>query len=248
MKQLFILLFLFTAALAAHAQTKAKPKAAAPAKKPIAAQPQVSNETPLKTFADSASYAIGLNIAQSLKRDLKSLNINAFISAVKAVFEEKGTKFTAEQAHSILMEFSKKEEEREAAAITEQGRAFLEKNKSNPHIKTTASGLQYEVLTEGNGQKPTAADTVVCNYIGMLTDSTEFDNSYARGEPLTIPVDGGVIAGWTEGLQLMSAGSKYRFYIPYELGYGLRGAPPTIPGGSALIFDIELLDVKRAAQ
>jgi len=99
------------------------------------------------------------------------------------------------------------------------------------------------VLKAGAGAKPGLSDTVVCNYIGMLLDSTEFDNSYSRGEPLTIPVSG-VIKGWTEGLQLMTVGSKYRFFIPQQLGYGLRGVPPTIPGGSLLIFEVELLEIK----
>lgn len=223
-----------------YAQTPSKSKT--PASTTVAPH----HASVLKTFADSASYAIGLNIAQSLKKDLQSLSEEAFTNAIKDVFEGKPLAFTLDEARNVLMEFSKKEEEREAAAVIEQGRSFLEQNKKRPNVQITESGLQYEILKEGNGLKPTAADTVVCNYVGMLTDSTEFDNSYDRGEPLTIPVDGGVIAGWTEGLQLMPIGAKYRFYIPYELGYGLRGAPPTIPGGSTLIFDIELLNIKKA--
>ncbi|MFT4093817.1 MAG: FKBP-type peptidyl-prolyl cis-trans isomerase [Niabella sp.] len=242
MKRLTIIVSLFTLGLSIQAQTKAKPKTITPVKKPAATP---TGAPVLKTFADSASYALGINLSQSIKRDLKSLNSDIFLNAMKTVFNGQAPKFDEEQVRGILTKFSQEEEENQSKAVIEAGQAFLAKNKTRPEIKTTASGLQYEILKEGTGVKPTAADTVVCNYIGMLTDSTEFDNSYTRGEPLTIAVDGGVIKGWTEGLQLMTPGSKYRFYIPYDLGYGLRGAPPTIPGGSTLIFDIELLEVKK---
>ena len=122
------------------------------------------------------------------------------------------------------------------------GEKFLAQNKTKPGVKTTASGLQYEVIKEGTGVKPTAADTVVAHYSGKLLNGTEFDNSYKRGQPLTIPVSG-VIKGWTEALQMMSVGSKYKLYIPYQLGYGLNDMGP-IPAGSVLIFEVELLDVK----
>jgi FKBP-type peptidyl-prolyl cis-trans isomerase FklB len=246
MKQIATIVLTGLVAVSANAQTKAKPKpTAAPVKKTVAAPAVTSQSTPLKNLADSASYAIGQNLAQSITKDLKNLNKQAFIEAIKTVFDGKEAKFGEADIRSILTEFSRAEEENQSKAVVEEGRAFLEKNKTRPGVKTTASGLQYEVITEGTGPTPTATDTVVCNYRGMLLDSTQFDNSYDRGEPLTIAVDGGVIRGWTEGLQLMKAGSKYRFYIPQELGYGLRGASSTIPGGSALIFDIELLEVKK---
>ncbi|WP_346238916.1 FKBP-type peptidyl-prolyl cis-trans isomerase [Niabella insulamsoli] len=239
MKKTAILILSSAIAMGATAQTSAKAKSPSATSKPAAA---ASFE--LKTLADSASYAIGQNIAKSISQDLKSLNKEAFLDAIKTVFDGKTSKFTDEESRMILTQFSQIEEENRSKDVLEAGRAFLEKNKSNPNIKTTASGLQYEVLQQGDGVKPTAADTVVCHYKGMLTDSTEFDNSYDRGEPLTIAVDGGVIQGWTEGLQLMPAGSKYRFFIPQDLGYGLRGAG-SIPPGSTLIFDIELLEVKK---
>jgi FKBP-type peptidyl-prolyl cis-trans isomerase FklB len=134
-------------------------------------------------------------------------------------------------------------EEEKVKPTIDAGNAFLAENKKRPGVKTTASGLQYEVITEGTGIKPTAQDTFVCHYRGTLIDGTEFDASANRGQPLVLPVTS-VIRGWTEGLQLMSVGSKYKFYIPYTLGYGPidNGA---IPGGSALIFEVELLDVKR---
>ena len=120
---------------------------------------------------------------------------------------------------------------------------FLAANKSKPGIITTASGLQYEVIRQGTGERPTAQDTFVCHYRGTLLDGTEFDASYNRNQPLEMPVNQ-VIRGWTEGLQLMNAGSKFKFYIPYTLGYGANDNGP-IPGGSLLIFEVELLDVKK---
>jgi len=228
--------------MSAFAQTKAKPKSITPAKKPVVTQ-NVNTQASLKSLADSASYAIGQNLAESISKDLKNLNKEAFLNAIKNVFDGKDPKFTEDQLRSILTQFSQQEQENEAKSTIDEGRAFLEKNKSNPAIKTTASGLQYEVIKEGSGEKPGAEDTVVCNYKGTLTDGTQFDNSYDRGEPLTIHV-AKVIPGWTEGLQLMSKGSKYKFYIPHELGYGLRGAGD-IPPGSTLIFEVELLDIKK---
>jgi len=126
----------------------------------------------------------------------------------------------------------------------DSGTAFLEQNKTKSGIITTASGLQYEIITAGTGIKPTAQDSVTCNYMGTLLDGTEFDNSYKRGEPITFNL-GGVIRGWTEGLQLMSEGAKYKFYVPYALGYGAHDYGP-IPGGSVLIFEVDLLKVIKS--
>ncbi|MEO5910790.1 MAG: FKBP-type peptidyl-prolyl cis-trans isomerase, partial [Pelobium sp.] len=128
------------------------------------------------------------------------------------------------------------------AGLQEAGKKFLEDNKKNPKVTVTPSGLQYEVLTLGTGVKPKATDTVTVHYKGTLLDGKEFDSSYSRNEPLTLPLNS-VIPGWTEGVQLMPAGSKYRFYIPYQLAYGERGAGQDIPPFSTLIFDIELLKV-----
>lgn len=125
----------------------------------------------------------------------------------------------------------------------EAGQKFLAQNKTKAGVKTTASGLQYEVITEGTGPKPTATETVEVNYMGTLLDGTEFDNSYKRGQPISFPLNR-VIAGWTEGLQLMPVGSKFKFYIPYNLGYGLNGNG-AIPGGSTLVFEVELLSIKK---
>ena len=240
MKQASILIASFAFALTTSAQTKTKPSTT-PVKKPVAAS--TTPALALKTLTDSASYAIGQNIAQAITKDLTNLNKEAFLTAIKSVFNDQTPKFNEEDAHGIMMRFSTYQEENKNRETIEQGRTFLEKNKLRPEVKTTASGLQYEVITEGSGDKATAEDEVVCHYRGTLVDGTPFDNSYDRGEPLTINTSS-VIKGWTEGLQLMNKGAKYKFYIPYELGYGLRDAGE-IPAGSALIFEVELLDIKK---
>lgn len=242
MKRINIIFLSTLLAAGAAAQTKAKPKTTVPVKKTTVSQ--TAAEPALKTLADSASYAIGQNIAQSITRDLKNLNKQAFMNAIKTVFDGKIAKFSEDEIRTVLTQFSQQEEEAGAKASIDEGRAFLENNKKNPNIKTTASGLQYEVIKEGSGDRPTANDEVVCHYKGTLIDGTQFDNSYERGAPLTIGVSN-VIKGWTEGLQLMTPGSKYKFYIPYELGYGLKGAGGEIPGGAALIFEVELLEIKK---
>jgi FKBP-type peptidyl-prolyl cis-trans isomerase FklB len=158
---------------------------------------------------------------------------------------------TAEEEEATIMAFfTKKQEEqqREQAkqneSIKAEGENFLAENAKRPEVKTTESGLQYEVITEGNGKKPAATDVVKVHYKGTLIDGTVFDSSYDRGEPAEFPLNR-VIAGWTEGLQLMSVGSKYKLYIPYQLGYGERGAGQDIKPYSALIFDVELLEIKK---
>ncbi|MGJ7030066.1 FKBP-type peptidyl-prolyl cis-trans isomerase [Niabella hirudinis] len=244
MKYLLTIGLLATGSLSLLAQSKAKPKP-----KPATAKKTVVTAAPagapaLKTLADSASYAIGVNIAQSMKKDLGDINTNIMMGAMKATFEGKKPVLDDDVLMNVIMTYSEKAKEAQAQTTVDAGRAFLTKNKTQQGVTTTASGLQYIVLKEGTGEKPGANDTAICHYRGSLLDSTEFDNSYDRGEPLTIPVSG-VIKGWTEGLQLMSKGSKYKFFIPYELGYGLRGAPPTIPGGSVLVFEVELMDVKK---
>lgn len=220
-----------------YAQAKPKPKPVAPGLKTTPAPGQVV----LKTEADSASYALGMNIAQSLNQDLGDLNTNLIAQGLKDVFDKKTTRFDDATVYSILNSYSQKVLEQKADTKQKE---FFDTIKTKTGIKTTASGLQYEVIKEGTGAKPTASDSVTVHYRGTLPDGTEFDASYERNELLTIML-GNVIPGWTEGVQLMNVGSKYKFYIPYQLGYGLRGAPPTIPGGSPLIFEIELLDVKK---
>lgn len=199
----------------------------------------------LKNLPDSAGYALGVNIGTSLKlQDMTSVNRNLIQKGLDDLLGGKQVLLSPQESYSILSRYSQKMAQEKAVAVIADGEAFLAENKKRAEVKTTASGLQYEILKEGTGIKPTAQDTFVVHYRGTRIDGFEFDASYRRNEPLIYPMSA-VIAGWTEGLQLMPAGSKYKFYIPYQLGYGLRGAPPDIPGGAALIFEIELLDVKK---
>lgn len=205
----------------------------------------------LKNFDDSLSYAIGMRLYDMYEGD--NLNKETDSTIVLKAFTDKMNKkeaLTAEEEEATIMTFfTKKQEEqqREQAKQYEstkaEGENFLAENAKRPEVKTTASGLQYEVITEGKGQKPTETDIVKVHYKGTLIDGTVFDSSYDRGEPTEFPLNG-VIRGWTEGLQLMSVGSKYKLYIPYQLGYGERGAGEMIKPYSALIFDVELLEIK----
>ena len=206
----------------------------------------------LKNFDDSLSYAIGMRLYDMYEGD--NLNKETDSTIVLKAFTDKMNKkeaLTAEEEEATIMTFfTKKQEEqqREQAKQYEstkaEGENFLAENAKRPEVKTTASGLQYEVITEGKGQKPTETDIVKVHYKGTLIDGTVFDSSYDRGEPTEFPLNG-VIRGWTEGLQLMSVGSKYKLYIPYQLAYGERGAGVVIQPYSALIFDVELLEIKK---
>lgn len=206
----------------------------------------------LKNFDDSLSYAIGMRLYDMYEGD--NLNNETDSTIVLKAFTDKMNKkevMTAEEEEATIMAFfNKKQEEqqREQAkqneSVKAEGENFLAENAKRPEVKTTESGLQYEVITEGKGKKPTATDVVKVHYKGTLIDGTVFDSSYDRGEPAEFPLNR-VIAGWTEGLQLMSVGSKYKLYIPYQLGYGERGAGQDIKPYSALIFDVELLEIKK---
>jgi FKBP-type peptidyl-prolyl cis-trans isomerase len=205
----------------------------------------VISKVPLKTANDSASYAIGLNHASFFKQQgIEKLNTALISKALNDILANKPPVINDRVANTVMNKIIIQIQEAKSKPVIDAGRAFLENNRKRPEVKTTASGLQYEIITEGTGIKPTLTDTFVANYRGTLIDGTEFDNSYKRGQPLVYPLVQ-VVRGWTEGLQLMSVGSKYNFYIPYELGYGAFGNPPAIPGGAALIFELELLDVKR---
>lgn len=211
-----------------------------------------SAKVELNNFDDSLSYAIGMRLYDMYVGD--NLNTETDSTIVLKAFTDKmnGKEvMTAEEEEATIMAFfTKKQEEqqREQAkqneSIKAEGENFLAENAKRPEVKTTESGLQYEVITEGNGKKPAATDVVKVHYKGTLIDGTVFDSSYDRGEPAEFPLNR-VIAGWTEGLQLMSVGSKYKLYIPYQLGYGERGAGQDIKPYSALIFDVELLEIKK---
>ena len=200
---------------------------------------------------DKLSYALGHNIGhQLIGMGLKeSLNVNDYAAAIADVLGDRQPQMSHEEAHRILEDFFNDLERRQEAEAAERGKAarsegehFLAENKKRAGVVTTPSGLQYEVLAEGNGRRPRATDTVRCHYEGTLIDGTVFDSSYRRGMPAEFGLNQ-VIAGWTEGVQLMQEGAKYKFYIPYNLAYGEHGAGGSIPPYAALIFIVELLQV-----
>ena len=198
----------------------------------------------LVTKQDSLSYALGVVIAENLKHQgLDEVNTDLFAAAVKAVSEGKEQQITSENAQDYILRYQQEKQESSNMEAKAVGEKFLRENAKRPEVKTTDSGLQYEVLQEGTGDKPTAEDEVVVHYHGTLIDGTVFDSSYDRGEPAQFQLNR-VIKGWTEVLQLMPEGSKWRVYIPENLAYGSRGAGAVIEPFSTLIFDIELLEVK----
>jgi FKBP-type peptidyl-prolyl cis-trans isomerase FklB len=225
--------------------TPAKKTQVAVAPPPPPPAPVIASDN-LLNLDDSASYAIGVSVASFYKEQgIGNINADLLIAAVKDVLSGKKTKLDEAACNAVINKAMTQAQENKSKANIDSGAAFLQRNKLRPEVKTTESGLQYEVITQGGGAKPLAEDSVTCHYRGTLLNGTEFDNSYSRGEPITFPLNR-VIPGWTEGLQLMNVGSKYKLYIPYTLAYGAFDNGP-IPGGSMLIFEVELLDVKKAA-
>lgn len=198
----------------------------------------------LKTFNDSASYAIGRDLFNNWQA--QQLGINGEIAGKAMADAANGRSLiNDEQAFPLLKRFQEEFELRNnpgARENIEKGKKFMQEISNNKSVYTTPSGLKYRKVREGNGKHPTATDKVKVHYTGTLIDGKKFDSSVDRGEPLTFPLNA-VIPGWTEGLQLMDEGSKYILYIPYNLGYGIRGAGNDIPGGSTLIFEVELLEI-----
>ncbi|MBP5546145.1 MAG: FKBP-type peptidyl-prolyl cis-trans isomerase [Bacteroidales bacterium] len=201
---------------------------------------------------DKLSYALGHNIGHQLigMGLQKSLNIDDYAAAIADVLQGREPKMSHEEAHEVLEHFFEELEERQQAEAAERGKAakgegeaFLRENAKRAGVTVTASGLQYEVVKEGTGRQPKASDTVRCHYEGTLIDGTVFDSSYRRNQPAEFGLRQ-VIAGWTEGVQLMKEGSIFKFYIPYNLAYGERGAGADIPPYAALIFTVELIKVK----
>ena len=204
-----------------------------------------------KESMDKLSYALGLGIGQQLAQmgAGADLNVDDFAQSIKDVLAGRELKVSHREAQQIVQAYFQKQEERmnkeraeKGKAAREEGENYLKENAKKEGVKTLPSGLQYQVLREGNGKKPTAKDSVKCHYEGFLIDGTVFDSSVQRGEPAVFGLQQ-VIAGWTEGLQLMQEGAKYRFFIPYRLAYGEGGAGQMIPPYAALIFDVELLEV-----
>lgn len=200
---------------------------------------------------DKLSYALGLGIGQQLKQmGLKdALKVEDFAQSITDVLNDNELKVSNAEAQTLVNSYFQEMEEKmqkenaeKGKQALEEGRVFLENNGKRAEVTTTKSGLQYEVLKEGNGKHPKATDKVRCHYEGTLLDGTVFDSSYKRNEPAVFGLNQ-VIAGWTEGVQLMGEGAKFRFYIPYLLAYGEAGAGASIPPYSTLIFDVELLEV-----
>ena len=196
------------------------------------------------------SYALGLGIGRQLAQmGAEDLNIDDFSQAIKDILTGKEPQVSDQEAQKLVTTFFEEQEAKQRAAAAEKykdnkekGEAWLANKAMEEGVVALPSGLLYQVLNEGSGKKPTASDTVECHYEGRLIDGTVFDSSYKRGESATFPLNG-VIAGWTEGVQLMSEGAKYRFFIPYQLAYGEHGAGQAIPPFAALVFDVELIKV-----
>lgn len=192
---------------------------------------------------DKFSYAIGLGIGQNLlSMGAQSINVEDFAQAIKDVLDRKETAISHNEAREIVNKYFEELETKLNAENIEKGKSFLEENAKRPGVVTLPSGLQYEVITEGNGKKPSATDRVKCHYEGTLIDGTLFDSSIKRGEPVIFGVNQ-VIKGWVEALQLMTEGAKWKLFIPSELAYGAQQAGEMIPPHSTLIFEVELIEV-----
>jgi FKBP-type peptidyl-prolyl cis-trans isomerase FklB len=225
-----------------HSPAAAKSRPTGTAKAPLT----------LKTQKEKISYAIGMNIGTGMHRQSLQIDPNILLRGLKDALAGGKTLMTDEEAKAVMTqlqnEMRKAQQEKmqqAGAANKKEGEAFLDANKGKEGVKVLPSGLQYKILKEGTGPKPTATDTVVCNYRGTLIDGKEFDSSYKRGEAATFPVNG-VIKGWTEALQLMPVGSKWQLFLPADLAYGDRGAGADIGPDATLIFEVELMSIQQA--
>lgn len=247
----------------------AKPKPAAPSTTPKTQKtPGTSSTTTpktatgaktavplvLKTQKDKVSYAIGLNIGKSFRKDSVDVNSAIFARGVKDAITGAKPLLTDEELKVVLTELQAELKKRQddvtrLAGETNQkaGEAFLAENRTKEGVVALPSGLQYKIVTAGTGPKPAETDSVVCNYRGTLLDGTEFDSSYKRGQPATFPVNG-VIKGWTEALQLMPVGSKWQLFVPPDLAYGARGAGGEIGPNATLLFEVELISIQEKAK
>ncbi|TKC07324.1 FKBP-type peptidyl-prolyl cis-trans isomerase [Pedobacter frigoris] len=248
MKKIIITFLLPLCTLVALAQTK---KAVPSKKTTTVKKATTAGKTTAPTFKstlDSASYSFGIGMGSSMKSEgLITLNYELLIKGFQDALNGRKTLLTEEQSRQASNNLFKSISAKKNAPIIAEGKAFLENNKKQTGVQITPSGLQYQVLTRGTGVKPAATDTVLVHYKGTLLNGKEFDSSYSRNEPLALPLNG-VIKGWTEGVQLMQTGSKYKFFIPYDLAYGERAMGQDIPAYSTLIFEIELLKVTPPKQ
>lgn len=215
----------------------------AQSQKPTKPSPTVSKAPGPMNGTDSLSYAIGVQVAEYYKtQGVEEINTEYVKKAFNDVFNNKPLTISEDECNMNIQQKLQEFMSNKISGTKEAGQKFLAENKKKPGVITLPDGMQYEIVTKGTGAIPKATDTVKANYIGTLIDGQEFDNSYKRGQPLSIPVSG-VIRGWTEALEMMPVGSTWKLYIPSELGYGDRGAGGVIPGGATLIFTIELLEI-----
>lgn len=235
MKKMMIIVVSLSVSAALMAQTKVKPKPKAP----------IAPAVMMKTGLDSLSYALGLSLAQFYKQQgIKSVNTVMISRAINDAMQGKKALLNEEQMNSSITNYLQKMKSEKSSGNKMAGETFLAANKTKQGVVTLPSGLQYQVVKEGTGIKPTIADTVKCHYHGTLIDGTIFDSSVDRGQPIEFPVSG-VIKGWTEALQLMPAGSKWKLFIPSDLGYGDNQAGAKIGPGSTLVFDVELIEIVK---
>ena len=234
MKKIVFVLFLVSAL---YAEAQVKKPAAKPATKPAAATTAV-----LKTRTDSLSYAIGILDGSFFKNQgLEKVSTTSLSKGFQDALSGKPL-ITPEQCNEIVRVEMERMKTAKVQPMIKEGEAFLANNKKKPGVQVTASGLQYEVITMGTGPKPVDTSNVKVHYDGVLINGEKFDSSRDRGEPITFSLQQ-VIRGWTEGLQLMPIGSRFKFYIPYTLGWGAQGDGRKIPPGAVTIFDVELLDI-----
>lgn len=253
---LTLLLFAGTGAAVAQSgsssQTQAPPAAPQPKAQSPAGSDQASSNSPLKTNKEKASYALGMNVGTSLHRQSVDIDPDLFAQGLKDALAGKKPLISEDEGRAALMQLQNEVRSQQAQKAKEEGDAnkkagddYLAANKAKPGVVTLPSGLQYKILKEGTGPKPTANDTVECNYTGTLINGTEFDSSAKHGGPAKFPVNG-VIKGWTEALQLMPVGSKWQLFIPSDLAYGERGTPDGSIGPNAtLVFEVELLSIEQ---
>ena len=210
----------------------------------VACKTEAPKEANLENELDSVSYSLGVNIGENIKNQFEDISLDNFKAGMKEVLDnEKDPKISGEQATAIIQGYFTKKQGQESESMIEEGRKFLETNASKEGVTVLESGLQYEVLAQGDGiNMPKLEDNVTTHYHGTLMDGTVFDSSVDRGEPASFPVNG-VIKGWTEALQLMPVGSKWKLFVPYDLAYGERGTGPQIGPYTTLIFEVELISI-----
>jgi FKBP-type peptidyl-prolyl cis-trans isomerase FklB len=223
--------------------TSTKPATTTPkssSTKPVAASPKPL----LKNGLDSLSYAIGISIGNNMRmQGVETINYITLNKGISDALKEKTPLMDENTCNMTIQQKLQEFMSKKSSAVKEEGRKFLENNKNQPGVVVLPNGIQYKIITQGNGIKPTIEDTIKVHYKGTTIDGNIFDDSYSRGEPIEFPL-GGLIEGWKQALVLMPVGSKWQLFIPSEFAYGDRGAGGSIPGGATLIFELELLDVK----